>query len=589
MPKEVLFPRKPGIGAYAGAINVDTRFPGKAMPAFDQVVIDSTDRLHHPIDFIPTIAPSNSHPRDYYGINKTMLRHDNGAETVDTTFDDVIQSMVLCDSQTAAKGTGGGGGSFTAGTRVMLCGFGSSATPRCAIRDMTTDTTPWGTFTTATYAQFWGIVRVSNGDLYAVTDAGVAAVTEWRVSICPFGNDPTLAASWGNGFEVGGPEWAITGMVAYGESVVVGKPDGLYSYSDLTKRFEPLLKIDAPDAYNGLRMSAVANGVLYPVSDGGLFFTDGVSVQELTPQKKKERPRDVYTGRFTSMRDAGQNIYAAQDVWYNTTQRYGLKVISYIAGVATDETAAVTNGNLTDGMTLTNYGAAAGDRIYIGADVPIEALALRVTTNANAAAAAFSGRYSNATTGTVLPFTTSFTAFSGIRDGTILKDAGISLRITGFPAAASVAAISATDINTYDLMKSTELQFGGSIGTLTKYWWALTISATVTAATRVDEVDIVVGRPGLPLDDSTGPFTAANDFTNRADAGGLTNILVFDRERTVGGERHPLYSVDMGGFCTAMGWTSSRIGQASGMQNMGKALFLVGRFKRVVRSEERRV
>ncbi len=574
MAREVLFPRKPGLGSYAGALNCDTRTPGKAIPAFDQVVISSTDRLHHPIDYIDTTAPSNGHPRGYYGIARTMLRLDNGTETVDETFSSVIQSMVICDSS--------GAESIAAGTRVLLCGFGSAATPKNAVRNLTTDTTPWTSNTGAGDAQFWGIVRVSNGDLYAVTDAGVAALTEWRVSRCPFGNDPTLAASWGNGFEVGGPEWAITGMVPFGESVIVGKPDGLYAYSDLTKRFEPLLDLRAsPDPYNGLRMQAVANGVLYPTADGGLFFTDGVSVQEITPYKRVQRPRDVYTGRITSMRDTGQHVYAVQDCWYNTTQRYGLKVISYIAGVATDETAAVTNGNLTNGMTLTGYGGAANDRIFIGADVPIEAVHFRITTNENTAAAALSGRYSNATTGTALPFTSSFTAFTSIRDGTILDDAGESLKITGFPASASVAAISASDINTYDLMKSTELQFGGSIGTLTKYWMALTISGTVTAATRVDEVEIVIGRPGLPLDDAAGPFQAANDFTNRADAGGLSNILVFDRERTVGGEWHPLYSVDTGGFVTAMGWHNGRIGQASGAQNLGKSLILVGRFKRV--------
>lgn len=574
MPIEILFPRKPGLGAYAGAINVDTRTPGKAVPAFDRVVIDSTDRLHHPIDYIETTAPSNGHPRGYYGIARTMLRLDNGAETVDNTFNSVCQSMVICDSS--------GADGITAGTRILLCGFGSTSDPKNATRNLTTDTTPWTVNTAAGDAQFWGVVRASNGDLYAVTDAGVAALTEWRVSRCPFGSDPTLAASWGNGFECGGPEYAITGMVPFGESVIIGKPDGLYAYSDLTKRIETLLDLSAsPDPYNGLRMQAVTNGALYPTADGGLFFTDGVSVQEITPYKKTPRPRDVYTGRITSIQDTGGHIYTAQDCWYNTTQRYGLKVISYIAGAAVDETAAVTNGNLTNGMTLTSYGAAANDRIYIGADVPIEAIIFRVTTNENTAAAKFAGRYSNGTTGTALPFTTSFTAFTAIRDGTKLDGATASLKITGFPASASVAAISATDINTYDLMDSTELQFGGSIGTLTKYWWALTIDGTVTAATRVDETEIVAGRPGLPLDDASGPFAAANDFTHRADAGGLTNILVYERERTVGGEWHPLYSVDMGGFVTAMGWHGGRIGQASGAQNIGKSLILVGRFARV--------
>ena len=564
MPVERLFPRRNGS---PGNLNVHT-VNGRAAPAFNHYFLGDTDRLHYYIGCIETQAPTNSNPRMYAGVNKAMHRLDNGAITVDTTFNDVVQGMVIGDNGSGAK--------------RLFVGFGSSTNPRIAYRDLTTDTTPWTVQTTSTYAQFWLITK-AGADLYAVTDAGVAILGEYRISKCPAGNDPTLVASWGNGLEVGTPEWGINGLAAIGDSVVVGKPDGLYYYNDQTKRFENVLPhlVDAPHAVNGKGMRAVVNGVLYPTHDGKLYFFDGVAVQEVTPEKSWGiLPRDVGTSRITAIADNGDTVAVVTECWQNTTQGLGLKVIEVDGGVATDHTANVTDGSLSTGGDIGGLGTTTTDYLYVGADVPFEAVCLRITRNVNAATEAWdTPQYSNGTTGTSDPFTSSFTAFSGIIDGSILGTAGISCVNTGFPPSASNAVLTWTDINAYDLMTSTQIQFGGSVGTLTKYWVRFPVGTTgFTASTTIDEVEIVPCRAGLPV-------TAANDFTHRDRAGGITHVYLGKRERTVGFVWHDVYAVHTYGGVWAMGWHSGRPGQASGAQNMGQQLVLWGRWRQVSISE----
>lgn len=574
--RERLFPRR---GSTPGSINVDTRF-GRAVPAFDHYIIGDTDRLHYYIGSIETQAPTTGIPRQYAGVNKTMHRLDNGTITADTTFNDVVQGMVICDAGGAVTTSIG---TLSAGTKMLLVGFGSSTNPRVAYRGLATDTTAWTVQTSSTYAQFWLVVK-AGADLYAVTDAGVAILGEYRISKCPAGNDPTLAASWGNGLEVGTPEWGITGIASIGDSVVVGKPDGLYYYNDQTKRFENVLPhlVDAPHAVNGKGLKSVVNGVLYPTHDGKLYFFDGVACQEVTPEKSYDFiPRDVANSRITAIADNGETVAVVRECWGNSTQGLGLKVITYIAGTVADVTSAVTDGSLSTGATLTNWGGAANDRIFVGADVPLEGFIVRVTANVNAAVQSFAIRYSNGTAGSAEPFTTSFTAASGIIDNSILSTASTSLVNTGFPPGASNAFIGPTDFNMFDLQTSTALTFAAPVSaTLTKYWYALTrVSSTAfTSGTRIDEVEIIPSRAGLPI-------TAANDFTHRWRAGGLTIVEMGTREQTTGFRWRQAYVLNTYGGVWAAAWHSGRPGQASGSQNMGQQLILWGRHRQVAISE----
>lgn len=565
MAVEQLFPRKPTEGAFLGNTNFDTRFEGRSSPAFD--VWDMTNSAevgHFFVDCIETIAPAGTTygagPRQYAGANNVMFRLDNGERTTDTTFTagtGVVQGMCIGDNGSGAK--------------ILLVGFGSSTAPRIAYRDLTTDTTPWTTQTSSTYAQFWLITK-AGADLYAVTDAGVAILGEYRISKCPRGNDPRLAASWGNGLECGTPEWGITGLAAIGDSIVAGKPDGLYYYNDQTKRFENVLPhlVDSPHAVNGKGMRSVTNGVLYPTHDGHLYFFDGVAVQDVTPYKSLSLPRDIGTSRITGIRDCGDYVAIVTECWQNTTgPSYVVKVDG---GTATNLTSNTTDGSLATGGDVGGLGSGSTDYLYVGYYAPFEAVVVRVTRNVNAATEAWdTPEYSDGS---------SFTAFSGIVDWSQLGTSGVSLVNTGFPPGSSNSVLTWPDIDAYKLMKSQTVAFGGSVGDLTAYWVRFPVGTTgFTASTTIDEVEVVPGRAGLP---DAGVLTQASNFTNRDRAGGVSHVLLGRRERTVGFVWHDVYAVHTLGGVWALGWHT---GRTPGFSNRGQSLVLWGRNKQMMISE----
>lgn len=560
---EILFPRPPGFDAFLGSMNYDTRFAGRANPAFGQTILSTTDQLHYFVDAIETTAPTNFNPRQYAGVNKSILRLDNGTVTSDKTFNDVLQGMVVGDA-----------GGASAGTRRLFAGFGQSTNPRNAYRDLSTDTTPWTVNTDSTAAQ-WFLIAKAGPDLYAVTDAGVAVLGEYRISKCPAGSDPSLAASWGNGFEVGTPEWAIVGLAAIGDSICVGKPDGLYYFDDQVKRFVNVLKfLEAdPNAVNGKGMRAVPNGVLYPTHDGQLWFFDGVQVQNVTPERKSVLPRDVSTQRITAIASSPDGTYLVRETFQNTTQGMGLKFITRIADTYADVTSSVTDGNLSTGADIGSFGNDTDDALFVGSTVPLEGVCFRITRNVNAASVHFAiPQYSNGTAGGTAPFDSSFTSFSGrIWDASILSTASMSCVDTGFPPAASNAVISWSDINSFDLSTSTTISFGGSIGDLTRYWYRIKATASgtgMTTSTTIDEVEIIPSRAGIPI-------TAANDFSHRYRAGCVTEVMFGKQIATNDFAWTPLYALHMGPGVWAMAYHSGRIGVT---QNMGQALILWGRF-----------
>ena len=134
---------------------------------------------------------------------------------------------------------------------------------------------------------------------------------DYRVSKCPAGLNPTLVTSWGNGIEVGTPEWIITGLAAIGNAPVVGKPDGLYFYDLQTRQYENVLKHYelTPHALNGKVTQSVTGGVVYTTFDGGAFFFDGVSTSEISPHKLwKLMGKDVPSSRITCVADRGDGI-----------------------------------------------------------------------------------------------------------------------------------------------------------------------------------------------------------------------------------------------------------------------------------------
>ena len=634
MPTDFLVPSR--IGA-PGSLNAHTRNPGKCSPAFKHFIITDTDKLHYYTGVFETKAPlgtsTGGHPRQYASVNAEVRRLDNGAESQDTTFGDVTQGMTvfnpggfqgeatavtsttLTDSRQnwptnffATRTVTMGGQSTTvssntatvltvtawtttptagpyiiepSGTPNLLITFGTSATLRSANRNLTTDTAPWTTNTATSYAQLWQITRIGGAGYAAATDAGTAALGEWRVSICPLGNDPRLVSSWGNGFEIGGPEWPVANIAALGNAPVVGKPDGLYYYDLQTRRYENVLRNYEviPHALNGKVTESVTNGVIYTTNSGEVYLFDGVSVTEISPNKFWPiLSKDIGNSRITAVADSGQYIAMVTEAGYQTTQNVGLQVVKVDGGTATDITSGCVGGNFAVGGDVSSLGNTTTDYLYVGANVPIVGFNMHVTRKEN----------TNTETWDSLEYgtgvTDTFTAFAGYIDGTQLA-AAKSLALVAYPPAASAGALIAKDVNAASLVaQTTTVQFGGGVGTVTgKYWLRASVGTTgFDATTEIDELEAIVARAGMP---NGGIYSATNNFTPMDREGLLTHVYLMKREKTTGFVPHDSYAVLAYPGVWKMCWHTGRLGQASGGQNLGQSLILWGRWRTVAISE----
>lgn len=589
----------PGIGQWPNSMNLIFE-QGKAMPSWDHgAMTNSADVAHYFIANVVEAQNPDGNPRNYAFANNVAFYEEDGIRTTDQTFTTgcVVQGACMVEGPpiTAASGT-----IPARGAKKLLVSFGATVAglaETTRYRDPTTDSSPWSAAvaaSTATAATMFLVIPVG-ADLIAATGSGASstnlgrtALGEYRIAKCPAGNDPTLAASYVNITSVGTPEWPINSLCPLYDSYVVGKGDGAYFWNDRTKRHQPVfrwMKI-LPHALNCKGMSPAEGGVWIPLADGRVFKFDGVTAREETPTKGIVVPRDFYTNRITSIVDKGDVVAMRSEPFYNSLNgpraaaALNLKVITYINGTFADITTNVTNGKLSDGGSLNNFGISANDRIFIGADTPLEAVTFRITRKPNAAAIKFgTPRYSNAVAGSSGPFTTSFTGYTAVRDGTILGTSTISCALTGYPPGASEAIIQPTDINTYDLMLSTALTFAAPVSaTLTKYWMALTPAAGgtgMTSTTEVDEIDIVPCRGGLP---NSGLLTSATNYSHRHNAGGLGLIHM---GKNIGGKYiwQTPFAVDDGGGVWAMSFTASRTGT---MTNGGQPLLLWGRYQQTI-------
>ena len=569
-------------------------------PATDYSSAD--DRLHFYVGAIETKAPAGTggQPRQYAAVARSVFRLDSGTITDDlvnfqSTFDafnDVVQGMVICDGPADGAPT-----STTLGTSILLVTFGSgnpnpASTTQTGMyyRVLSTDSsTPWNAATStanATHASAWQIIK-AGADLYAVMDAGIAgALGDYRVSKCPAGNNPLLITSWGNGIEVGTPEWIITGLAAIGNAPVVGKPDGLYFYDLQTRQYENVLKHFelVPHALNGKVTQAVTGGVVYTTHDGGAFFFDGVSVSEISPHKLwKMMGKDVPSSRITCVADRGDGIAMLPEVGYQTTQNAGLivnKVTS--AGAATSLTTNVVDGSLATGGDVSSL--AATSFIDVWADIPFEAVVFHVTRAPNTTVTAVFGSVSYSSAAD------TFTAdANGFIDGTRITGnattatSGGSLSYVAFPPSASAGIVMGKSPNFGSLMQKVDFNYASGTDVSQKYGMRIAMSgAAFDATTEIDEVEIVPFRPGLPNETI---LTATTNFTARHRAGLTQPVYFLKRKGTNTFTPHDLYTLNSFGATWAMAWHAGRPGQASGGQNTGQGLVLWGRYATMFISE----
>lgn len=589
-----VYPSRNGAPGSMNAFTLDGGFT----PAFTHFILTmpattyspATDRLHYYVAAIETKAPvsTGGQPRQYGIVAKSVFRLDSGTPTDDlinfqSTFDafnDVVQGAVICDNGS--------------GTPILLVTFGTGnpnpgATSETGIyyRILSSDVagTAWTEGTAADTSALTACQIIKAGaNLFAATDAGrCAALGEWRVSECPSGSDPRLAASWGNGIEVGSPEWIITGMAAIGNAPVIGKPDGLYYYDLQTRRYENVLKHfesdrGVPHALNGKVTQSVTGGVVYTTHDGGVFFFDGNTVNEISPHKLwKLLGKDVPAARITCVADRGDGIAMLPELGTQTTQNAGL-VINKVtaAGAATAMTTNLIDGSLATGSGTTLDSLPSGDFIDIWADIPFEAVIFHVTRSPNSTVATVFDQvlYSSATD--------TFTAASGFIDGTRLTGntttatSGGSLSYVAFPPSASSGMVMATDVNFGSLMQKVNFNYASGTDVTQKYGMRIRTSGILDSDTEVDEVEIVPFKPGLPNDVL---LTAATNYTPRHRANLTQPVYFLKRKGANTFVPHDLYTVDAYPGTWAMAWHAGRLGQASGGQNMGQSLIGWGRYR----------
>ena len=514
MSKDLIYPSRTGAPGSQNAYTLDGGFS----PAFNHFILSTTDRLHFYVNAHETKAPAGTggQPRQYGLVGRSVFRLDSGAITDDLTnfqsthdaFNDVVQGSVICDGPADGAQT-----STTLGTSILLVTFGSGnpnpdATSEVGMyyRVLSTDSsTPWNECTSAahaTHASCWQIIK-AGADLYGVNDAGIAGTLgDYRVSKCPAGLNPTLVTSWGNGIEVGTPEWIITNLAAIGNAPCVGKPDGLYFYNDQTRRYENVLKHFelTPHALNGKVTQSVTNGVVYTTFDGGAFFFDGVSVSEISPSKLwKMLGKDVPSSRITAVADRGDGIAMLPEIGYQTTQNANLvvnKVTS--AGAATAITTNVVDGSLATGGDVSSL--AATSFIDVWADIPFEAVIMHVTRAPNTTVAAVFGSVSYSSAADT--FTTDPVGFI---DGTRLTGnattatAGGSLSYVAFPPSASAGIVMGKSPNFGSLQQRVDFNYSSGTDVTSKYGMRIAMSGDAfDSTTEIDEIEIIPWRAGMP-------------------------------------------------------------------------------------------
>src|SRR3990167_6610500 len=581
-----LYPSR--IGA-AGSMNFKA-IDGKGVPGFKHFLLNTTDRLHYYIGAIEYKAPSSvgGYPRQYAAVYQSVFRLENGTPTDDLTnfqstydaFGDVVQGMAIFDIPDLTTPA-----TFTQGTPGLIISFGNgNPNPAQATyegvyyRSLSTDTAPWsgGTATEATigttYLTCWQMAR-AGPDLYAVCDAGVAgALGDYRVSKCPAGNNPVLVASWGNGIEVGGPEWNITGIAAIGDSLVVGKPDGLYYYDTQTRRYENVTKhLElVPHPLNFKCLQAVTNGVVGTTHDGGAFFFDGTAVQDISPKKLwPQMSKDIGNYRVTAITDTGDHIILYTELAYQTTQNAGLIINTVTsAGAATAITTNCVDGSMATGGSLNSL--AATSHIDIWADIPFEGVVIHITRNSNSTAAAVIGTVSYSSAAD------TFTAdANGFYDGTRLGANG-SFSYVAFPQSASAGAVYGKSINFGSLMQKVDFNYSSGTDVSQKYGMRISMSGdALDASVGIDEMEIIPYRAGMP---NGGIYSATTNFTNRDWAALIGHAWFLKRQRTTGFIPIDAYAINSGPGVGILAFHNGRLGQASGGQNLGPSLIGWGRY-----------
>lgn len=588
---DIFPPRRDDPTSYFGSQNVEIT-PDGMTPSFDhgEISSGSGDKGHYWLAPIETKAP-NGNPRQYIAVNDKVFRYEDDALTLDVDFnsaDAVIQGMVIIDDNQTPRNK-----------RLVAFfgdGTGVGASGGHAWRNLGSDSGggfsgAWTKHTGATAVQGWLATRCGP-DVYLVTGssgAGRTTLGENKVAKIPSGTWDGTTTNIGPGEPVGNADWPVIALTALEKAVVAGKGDGAYYRDTVDKVYAPLrpLQERLPHGLNTKGMAPSENGVLIPTSDGRLFEYDSATTRDVTPNKDVPKPKDTQRGRISFVADRGDVVAVGYEVAAPVLKgpraaALGVRVFTRVGGgpTYTEITSGVTDGSLVTpaSANMNGWGGNANDRLIITSPVPLAGFIPRVTRQPNAAANTFA-------TPEVSDGAGGFTSLGNIIDLTQLQTATASLKLIGFPPAASEPIVGWDSKSAYYDAQLDAITLGG-LGTIsTVYVYQVRPSTTtgMTSTTTIDEMDFVLGRPGLRLDDPDGPFVAANDFTSLINEGMLTEIY-FGRRHGFGEYEwsNPYTLATKGGGIFTAGWTTTATGA---MTNGGQALVLYGRKAQYVIAE----
>ena len=563
--------------------------PDGATPAFDHgEMTGSSDKAAYWGTPIETKAP-NGNPRQYVFVSDEVWRFEDGALTQDNDFgggaSGFVQGMVITDD------------AVTPPNQRLVAFFGDStaydANQGHYWRNLDTDTTPWTEHAGATALTAFLAQRVGS-DVFLVTGSagqGRCVLGEHKVSKIPAGSFSGVTTLAGPAEPVGFSDWPIIGQGSYRGSPAYGKGTGAFYRNSVDKRYDPIraLSEKLPHGMNCKVMVDSENGMIYADNAGRLFEYNGYSEREITPLKDSRKPKDTQRGRIAWAADRGDVLAVGYAAWQGfikgpVAAARGVRVFTKIAGTWAEITSGVTDNSMVTpaAANMNAWGGTATDRLLVISPFPLAGIIPRVTRNPNAATNSFTnpqGSGGGAETAGSLSVD-----LGTVRDATILGVAARSLVLTGFPPASAEPVLSWTSISSYADVLSTAITVTG-IATITGfgYEWSPTNTTAMTITTTIDEMDFLLGRPGLGLRDPSGsPFVAANDFSSMW-ASGMLEEIYFGRRMGFGEyEWSNPYVLNTGGGTLNAAWTTAASGT---MTNGGQALAIYSRFGQFIIAE----
>jgi len=367
--------------------------------------------------------------------------------------------------------------------------------------------------------------------------------------------------------------YPINSIRALNGGCVAGKPEGLFTYDESRGKYVNRMKYDfAAHADNGKGMFAGKDCVFYPTADGSLFKYDGSSLEDIGPKHSCQKHRDApyLQAPITAGCVVGDWVYVATKPGENGwTKGHGLKVITFDAstGSYNDITTNCVDGDLATGGSVAGLSIASGtDFIYVGADIPFEAVH-------------FTPGVANTTAGNlgVVAISSSYSTTGWISNGSSAAPLDSTMNGTATLAAPGYRRLlRISDYGTHNLFTK------ATVNETSKYWARFTVSSDVglLAGSTIAEVRILPSRPPIKAGTITAgnPPTVTNgnfDYTGPDAAGIFPHILAGHVGASGNWEWFDLFCLQASAPVAAMAYMEADTKQAEG--NVGPRLFMLTR------------